>query len=109
MPSTGGCLLSLKQSRLFLSSTKAHLAVISAHLYPVIYTVFSRCFMWFYAAMRLCKEQKHIFLPFREPAPWEPSSGPSKAHRTPSGACSKAFPQPSQENSLRGSKQRGKA
>lgn len=65
MPSTRGCLLSFKQSRLFLSSTKAHLAVISAHLYPVIYSFLPMIYVVLCCDEALEGTKEHLCAPWR--------------------------------------------
>lgn len=75
--------LSLQQSRPFLSSAEAHLAAISARLYPVIYTVFPQCFVWFCAVERT---KAHLSAPLRAGSVGT-FLGPSQSKGTSSGAA----------------------
>lgn len=93
MPSTRGCLLSFKQSRLFLSSTKAHLAVISAHLYPVIYSFLPMIYVVLCCDEALEGTKEHLC------APWRDSSLGTFLW----DLLSRARPQPSPENRPHGS------
>lgn len=75
--------LSLQQSRPFLSSAEAHLAAISARLYPMIYTVFPQCFVWFCAVERT---KAHLSAPLRAGSVGT-FLGPSQSKGTSSGAA----------------------
>lgn len=75
--------LSLQQSRPFLSSAEGHLAAISARLYPMIYTVFPQCFVWFCAVERT---KAHLSAPLRAGSVGT-FLGPSQSKGTSSGAA----------------------